>query len=168
MSMDAQRIVKGFEEAGYPIAVEQRADGKWEVTVNVGGTPTTLFASATTREAAIEHAAQTIFPAILVYAIGTWLGNRKASAKPFLNLDGPALLAGSTVAAPMTVRRTAADEFGGFGFMVRFKREPDDSYSWGVFDEQTGDGLCAGTVDDFENAKLEALMNLLPPNVLEQ
>jgi hypothetical protein len=36
-----------------------------------------------------------------------------------------------------------------------------------VFDEASGEGMSAGVADQFDDAKLDALLRLLPPNILE-
>jgi hypothetical protein len=133
--------------------ISERPDGTWEVTIKLGASPTTLFANATTRDAAIEHASRTILPAVLLT-----LFRRAWSERP----KGQPLFAGTSRLA--TVKRTMAEHFGGFGVTLRFREEPDGSYSWGVFDERTGEGLSSGVEDAFDNAKFEALMKLVPPS----
>ena len=44
-----------------------------------------------------------------------------------------------------------------------FGREPDGSYRWMVLDERTDEVLQAGTSDDWDGAKLDAVLDLLPP-----
>lgn len=151
---DSERILDAFAQAGYPLEVVQRPDGMWEVNVGVEGTSTTLFARANTRDAAVEHAAITLFPWVFLAAIGQYLKSGPLTRRLTLgdDVDGSA------------ARPADAESFGGFGVLVRFRREPDDSYSWGVFDEITREGLSSGVANALDDAKLEALMRLAPPH----
>jgi hypothetical protein len=101
---DPDKLLEGVRQAGYPLDVFQRPDGKWEVTIALDGTPTTLYARATTRKAAIEHAARTIFPAIIAAAIARWWRNRQEAHTGVI--EGRSSLSG-------LIRSTDAQEFGG-------------------------------------------------------
>jgi len=154
-------ILDAFEKSGYPVDLVQRSDGKWEVTVNLQGTPTTLFASATTPEAALEHAAKTIAPAILLIAFADFLQKRQPRRAMF---EGRSSLTAELSVIPPS---TSAEQFGGFGVQFRFHREPDGSFAWAAFDLTGRTALLSGVADNLDDAKLAALVDLLPPNTLE-
>jgi hypothetical protein len=70
----------------------------------------------------------------------------------------------ATAADSAEVIRKAEDRLLEFGWLLGFAREPDGSYSWLVSDENTGDALKSGTADTWDDAKLAAIIDLLPPS----
>jgi len=155
---DADRFIVVLRDAGLPVRLEQVPGGQWEVSIEIEE-GRTHFARANTRKAAVDYAGQTLLPMVIAWLIAGVA--RRASGSP----DRGILLEGTS--GLQTIKRTDAETFGGWGWHVRFRREPDGSLSWGVFDEKTGVGLTSGIAHNWDDAKLNAVLELLPPNLFE-
>jgi hypothetical protein len=55
-------------------------------------------------------------------------------------------------------------KYGDFGWDIGITPEPDSSFSWAVFDRETGELMQAGVADDWDAARLDMIENLYPPS----
>jgi hypothetical protein len=147
---DADRFIATLNEAGIPASLEQ-ADYFWEVALELEG-KTALLARAKTRRAAVDRAGRELLPLVVLQRL------RAFSRQGQVRFEAASALE--------TIKR-AAEILGGFGWFIRFRREPEGAWSWGVIDEKTGEAIVSDAVTDWDDAKVSSILDLLPPNLVE-
>jgi hypothetical protein len=71
---------------------------------------------------------------------------------------------GTTLEVPREIEEKASRAATRFGWEIGFADEPDGSFTWFVFDRETDEILQRGKADNWDDAKLNSILDLQPPS----